>query len=715
MSPTFTNDLYNDFYKMFNPISPASKVLIPLLDALDWKGNNSKIIEALSGDYESMDINALMETMANLKFKHAKFKKMNGAALDIRTLPILFVSNDNILLVLNIDEHHALIYDTNQSLYINKLLKELSGDAYLFQHAEEKKDSLVHQQNNWFNKLIIRFKDSFKMMTLLTFMMTLLDLLIPFFIIIIYSQIGQANDLSTLLITYLGVLIYISSSFALSSIRNRIINYISTRMGTIISLQTFTRLLYLSPSYTETASLSAQINRIKDFENLKRFVTSGIFINLLELIFSIIYVIAIFIIGGWIGFIPIITLIVTIGMGHVMRPFHKIKMENRVDSASERQQNLIELLRNTDEIKISGQKQHWYNRFKKITADNIYDVYQLGNYVSFSNNISFFITNASVLLIIYGGVLQVFNGRMNSGSLIGIILLYWKVLRSIRGAFSLSVQISGLQKSIAQINRFMKLPQDNSIKTDMATSKRVKGNVKFMDVSIRYNQTSKPALNNINFDVTPGEIVGLRGHDGAGKTTILKLILGMYKHQGGRILLDNINIKQLEPLSLRRSISYAPEKDIMFTGTLRQNIRFFNPSISDDSIRSLMNKTGLQTYMEYFGYTLDTDFSEQDIRNASMAFKKLFNLTRLLTREVNLYLLDEPENYLSQKELQHFMETIKVLAKEKNASVIIASKEPLIFNSCDKVIALNQGRILKAKKNKSIKKGVCANEKATAL
>ncbi len=713
MPTTNPSDLHSDFYHLFDPTTHAAKVLIPLLDALNWQGDNSKIMESISTEFDMMDIEALLETMANLRFQHQEFKKLNGLSLESHMLPVLFVTDTGFYLVLNIGDKQAFIYDTEQCLYLNIPLDTLHGTAYVFQHAEENKETLIHQQNNWFNKLIYRFKDSFKLMIGITFIMTLLDLLIPLFIIIVYNQISNASGAQTLSITYIGVLIYVGASYTLSHIRATLTNYISTRMGAIISLQTFTRLLYLSPSYTETASISAQINRIKDFENLKRFVTSGVFINIIELIFSAIYILTIFSIGGWIGVIPIVTLFLVIGLGYLMRPFHKIKMEKRVDSSSERQQNLIELLKNTDEIKISGQKQYWFERYKTITGENIYDTYNLGNYVNMSNSLSYFITNASVLMVIYGGVLQVFNGHMNIGSLIGVILLYWKILRSIRGAFSLSVQVNGLKKSIAQINRFMKLPQDSNLKTDMTASKTIQGHISFTDVSIRYNQTAKPALININFKAKPGQIIGLSGHDGAGKTTILKLILGMYKPHGGRILLDNINIKQLEPLKLRRSISYAPERDILFTGTIRENFRYFNPSISDSSINMLMLKTGLDDYMSFFGYTLDTEFTNKDIANASMAFKKLFNLTRLLTRDVQLYLIDEPENYLSQDELLKISNVIIELAKHKNATVIIASKEPKVLQSCDELLTLNQGKIQKPKRSK--KERGKLDEEATSI
>lgn len=698
MTPASTNEFYSDFYKLFNPKTPEAKILLPLLDALNWQGDNSSIIQSLAQDSEAMSIESLIETMANLNFRHYQLKKVKGKLIDPRTLPLLLINNNHCLLILKIDNDHAFVFNGDRGIYSNISLKKLHGTAFIFQYADDIKESLIHQQKNWFNKLIFRFKDSLLSMTLLTLLMTLLDLVIPIFIIIIYDQIAKYDNQQALLITYLGVLIYTASSYTLGYIRSLIINYMSTRMGAIISLQTFTRLMYLSPSYTETASISAQINRIKDFENLKRFVTSGIFINILELLFSIIYVVAIFLIAGWLGFIPIITLIIVVGLGLVMRPFHKIRMERASESSAERQQNLIELLKNTDEIKSSGQQAHWIKRNRHIASINIFDRYQLSDYVNQSNSLSYFITNASVLVVIYGGVLQVFDGKMSMGALIGVILIYWKVLSCIRGAFSLSVQVNGLIKSIGQINRFMKLPQDNNLKTNMRSTNDLNGHILFKDVSIRYNQTSKPALFNVNFTANPGEIIGLSGHDGAGKTTILKLILGMYKPQGGRILLDGINLKQLEPLSLRRSISYAPEKDTIFSGTIRENFKYYNPTISDESIEKLISKTGLQSYMTLFDYTLDSYLSEDEIQYASMSFKKLFNLTRVLSRETKIYLVDEPENYLSPNELKIIMSCFEDQSKENNATIIISTKDPQLLAKCNQVIFLNQGRISPQKK-----------------
>lgn len=678
----------------FNPQTDIGKILIPLLDALNWQGDNKKVEEIINIQENELDLESLIEVMANLNFKYFKIRNVKGRDLDGRCLPILLMTNGSPYLVVRIIEKDALIYDAEQGVYRQVLLQNLKGEAYIFQYADNLTDSLIQPQEKWFHKFIYRFRKILINLAVLTLLITLLDLLLPLFVILIYDRILFAKSLEPLLITLAGIAIYMISSYMLTGIRARVLTYLTVRMGSIISLETFTRLMYLSPSYTESTSVNSQISRVKDFENIKSFVSSGNLISLFDLIFSTLYIAVIFILGGWIGVIPIITLLLLLFVGFIMRPFHKMKMATVSEASSLKQQSLIEVLRYTSDIKLYGSNKHWFNRLKTIHSNQILSQYELSNYASLTNNISYFITNASVLVMIYFAVFQVFDGRMSTGALIGILMLYWKVVNSIRTVFSLVVQVNGLLKSVAQINRFMKLPQDSLLKTSMTETKDIRGLVKFTDVSIRYNSNANPALLNINFSNEPGKIMGITGHNGAGKTTILKLILGMYKPQGGRITIDNANIKQLEPLSLRKSISYACEKDLILSGTIRDNFKSYNPSITDEEIMEIVNRTGLSHTFEKYAFDLETVVDDRILNSMPPQFKKLLNLARMLARDSKLYLIDEPENHLDRDEIANIMVIIKELAEYKGAGVIISTKSEQILEACDNILTLNQGRLV---------------------
>lgn len=678
----------------FSPKTPDAKILVPLLDALNWQGDRNKLGEVLESNADFMKTDELLEILLSLNFRNYKVKKFRGKDLDERTLPILLVNKNQHLILMSLDDRVVLVYDANLGVYKQMELHSLKGEAYVFKYAEELSDSLLQAQDKWFSKLIYRFKKTFFHIGILTLLITLLDLMLPLLVILIYDRVLTANSVKPIFYVTVGLLIYTVSTYTLNSMRSQSLNYVSTRLGSIISLQTFTRLMYLSPSYTETASINSQISRIKDFEGIKNFVVNGHLISVFDLMFSFVYLIAIFMMGGFIGVIPILTLFVLIVVGTTMRPLHQLKMSRVSENGSMKQQNLMELLKNTEEVKTSGSTEFWMERFKKQNSAQIMSNYELGDYISLTNNFSYFITNASVLLVIYIGVLQVFSGQLTTGALIGILMLYWKIIGSIRTAFGLSVQINALLKSIAQINRFMKLEQDSDLRTSMTPAKDIKGYVRFVDVSIRYRSESAAALLNVNFINKPGEILGITGHDGSGKSTILKLILGMYKPQAGRIIIDNVNIKQIEPLSLRKSIAYTPEKDQLVIGAIRDNFLCYNPNLSDAEISELIDQVGLQKYFNQFGLTLESMLDAHSIEALPMDVKKLLNLARMLGRKANLYLIDEPENYLNQESLFRVIELMRRLAKHQDASVIISTKNAEVMKICDHMIALNQGRIV---------------------
>lgn len=672
-------------------------VLTPLIDALNWQGSEDRLHQSMIHSFDRMTLNDLIETMANLNFGHDRIKSVKGRHIDQGVLPALYITRDKVLLILGMDGNDFLIYDADQGIYTNESLKAERGDLFLFKYVGDRDDSLLKTQNNWFTKLMIRFKKSLLQLTGITLLMTLLDLVVPIIVMMLYDQISSVSGLKGFLLLLLAVSIYFFATMSFGYIRGTIINYISVRMGNIISHQTFRRLMYLSPHYTETTPVSSQISRIKDFENLKRFTNSVIFSGVLELTFSVIYIIAIFVLGGWIGVIPIVTFIVVIALGLIMRPFHKVNMEGASEARNQWQQHLIELLRNGNDIKTSGIADHWLRRAEQLSGKSILQSYKQSKVVFLSNSLAYFLTNGSVVVLVYGGVNQVFDGHMTTGALIGSILLYWKVLSSIRSSFSLSVQINGLKRTIQQINRFMKLPQDNHYQSNKSSINHIKGSVQFKNVSLRYNQGSDPALISAEFSVGPGEIFGISGHDGSGKSTIFKIILGMYNPQVGRVTLDGQNIKQFEPLVLRQSIAYSSDRDMIFTGTIRENFKYFSGSVTDDEIMDAITTIGLASYMIRYDFKLDTYLDEQMVNNLSPSFKKLFCLARMLTRKVNLYLLDEPENFLTPNELERVMMVIRDLSKYQGATVMIASQNDKILKMCHRTTALNQGRMRERK------------------
>ncbi len=675
----------------FEPKVATARLLIPLLDALGWKGEQSRLVEALPENPNYLDINGVKETLANLNFKTHHLKNTGVDKIDKRIVPCILINKDKSYLIIRNDSNRCLIYDGDDGKYLYADNKDLQGDVYIFKFVSDSRDSILGPKKEWFTKLIKRFMPAFVPVLLLTLLITLMDLATPLFIMLFYDNILKTGSHSILVLLGSGVIIFLLSGFALKELKMNLMNFLSIRIGNIVTNESFYRLMYLSPAYTETASINSQIARIKDFESIKEIFINGTLNAFFELIFLFIYIIAIIYLGGIIGVVPIVVLFVLLPVGFILRPFNKIHIENSTDLLYAKQQNTVDILNNLREIRVTGTKDAWIERNDKATGEYIMANLKTAAFSNTVNHITFFLTTLSGIIVVYMAVMAVISGKLSSGALIAVFMLFWRTVYPVRNVFSSIIQIFGIQKSVGQINRFMMLPQDNSPDSGMISVADVKGEVDFIDVSLKYTKESHAVLLNFNLKVDPGKIVAITGHDGAGKTSILKLILGMYKPQAGRILIDNTNLNQFEPISLRRSISYSQERSGVLSGTIIEHFKHFNHNLNIENILKIADLTGLKPFLDYLPSGLTHYIDKAELRTYDSEFIKLLNITGTFYKKSGLYLFDEPENELCKENILKVSSALKELRKK--AGVIVVTKSDDFLAVADKVVYIDKGRV----------------------
>ena len=288
------------------------------------------------------------------------------------------------------------------------------------------------------------------------------------------------------------------------------------------------------------------------------------------------------------------------------------------------------------------------------------------------------------------GVVLVLEEEISPGAIIACFMLIWRILSPLNTVFNVFTQLDQINKSIAQLDELMKLPLEDKPESKAISRSTLYGKIKFSKVSLRYSQESQPALINIDFEVKQGSIVQLVGPTGSGKTTIFKLIMDMYTPQVGRIFIDNMNIRQIDHLLLRRSISYLTDESHFVQGTIGQNLLLVKPSATPEELERALEKAALLDEVNAFKDGLATKIKENNIGHFSNAFKKRFGLCRSFLRASNIMLLDSPDKGLTPEQNDIIIKNIAEL-KGKN-TVLIASENIKFFDIADKVIWLDEGR-----------------------
>lgn len=668
-----------------------ARCLLPLLDALGWRGDQARLFEAMPHLPEQMNVVDLLNTLANLKFAGSE-SAVALDQIDHRLLPCLFLPDNGAALVLvAASDEGILAFDGSTGEYRQVEKTPLAGRAVFFKPIGRTARSLLKQQPGWFRQVLLRFRQVLVHAIVLSLVISVLTMIAPLFVGFIYDGALISGSPEKQIYLGIGMLFFVIADAGFRLLRSQLFLFVSTRLGNIVSNEVFRRLLFMPPAFTETANVGAQIARLKDFDTVRTFFASPALVALFELPFTSVLLVAVALLGGWIVLVPIVAMLVFIAFAAMLLPEVRRTNAATAQSGSDKQAFTLEMLANLRPLQYTGATRRWLERYRQLSATAAVEQLASARITALINSVSYALVMLGGVVTLTIGINEVIGGKMSIGALVACMMLVWRILAPLGTGFSLFTQIGRIGKSVDQVNRMMNIGLENRQESTLSEGRQAMGRVAFSDVSIRYSPDSPPALLGINFSIEPGETIAIVGHDGAGKTTILKLILGLYTPQAGRVLLDNVNVRQLDPVSLRTSIAYAPKTDYLFYGTLRQNLQFANYSASEHAIQQALDQAGLSTDIYRLEEGINTRVKNVNLTQFSSSFQKRLSLARVFLRNSRLILLDEPETGLASAEVSGILN--QLTERKGEATVVIATHDPSFFWIADKILWLENGRV----------------------
>ena len=425
--------------------------------------------------------------------------------------------------------------------------------------------------------------------------------------------------------------------------------------------------------------------------NLSRHFFSGqTFVSIIEIPFVLILVAALFAIAGPVAYIPLGAGVLLIIFGLLIRSSVKRISEEGAKAAVKKQDIILEILTYQEKIKEIGMEERWLQEFRSISAETAMTSIRSSKLISLITVFSKSIVTMSALATISVAVVRVVGGEMSSGALMASMILVWRVLGPMRSSFSVIVQLEKIRKSVAQLDRLMVMPLEHENAPTIYPQTASDGSIQFQQVSFRYSSEATPALLGINFEVLTNETVVILGHDGAGKTTISKLISSLYHPQTGRVTVNKMNVKQLDPIIMRKSLAIVPEIDSLFYGTIEQNLLLGNPVAEIEEIKSILIQLGIMEEIKKLPGELNHRLTPSNMQRLSNSMKKRLCIARALLRDSTIIILDQPEKHMNPSEQRWLQGLLKELSVYKTVVMLTNNSEYLPL--ADKVLLLNQGR-----------------------
>ena len=674
-------------------ISPYAACIIPLLNALGWRSYQRELIEALPHYVDRIDLVDLRNLLVTLGYESDE-SRVTLEKVNADMFPALFVSDENEVLVITEKRDELFsFYDSRKRISNEDKIGHMRGSIFFFTDTRPTHALPISSQNseNWFGDTVSHFRKLIKHLLAMTFILNIIALAVPLFIMVVYDNVIGARSTSSLPFLIGGLSVALGVELLLRVLRSKTMGMVAGRLDYIIGVETLKKLLHLPPQLTERASVSSQLSRLKQFESIRDLFSGSAASLILELPFVIFFIFVLALLAGEIAIVPIVMVIVYSLLSLYWYPKLSKDLKHAGQARTARQRMLMDTFLGLRELKALGAEYAWMENFREVSGQAMSASYKTAMKHSVINSVSQSLMTLAGIAVLTIGTLKVMNGDITIGILIAVMALLWRVLSPLQGICLSVLQIDQVVQSIKQLNQLMKLNTEVVDSKTELMMPEIEGNIRFDRVSFRYGPKSDAALLGVSLDIKPNEFVAVVGGNGSGKSTILKLIAGMYRAQSGALAIDGTDVRQFNAADLRRLIAYVPQKPSLFRGTIAQNLRLTNPLATDKEIVNAAREADVLEAIKALPKGFNTVVGELSSAKLSASLVHGICLARAYIRKAPILLLDEPAESIDMVSDRRL---IKQLTERKGKqTIIMVSHRPSHIQLADKAVILAEGMV----------------------
>jgi ATP-binding cassette subfamily C protein LapB len=580
----------------------------------------------------------------------------------------------------------------SKTVPLEELESAYSGDALYFKPAYKFDDNTRpgDSDSHWFWSVIRKSRGIYSEVLVASLLVNLFALVTPLFIMNVYDRVVPNQAVETLWVLASGVMIVFLFDFVMKSLRGYFIDVAGKRADILLSSRTFSRVMDIQMS-ARPRSVGSFANNLQEFDSFREFFTSTTLIAIIDLPFTLLFILIIYMVGGAVAWVPLVAIPLIVGVGIlIQRPLQKLINKSFTESARKHAM-LVETLTGLDTVKgIRAEgviQQKWEGFNARIARLGLRSRLLSLSAVNFAQVVQ----QLATVAVVVAGVYQIIAGNLSVGGLIACTILTGRALAPMAQIASILTRYHHSMAAFSTINSIMGLPVERPEGHKFLHRPSLQGNVEFRNVTFAYEDQQIPALSNVSFTIEKGEKVGIVGRMGSGKTTLQRLIINFYRPVDGAILMDGTDMNQIDPTELRRNIGYVPQEIVLFNGSIRDNIVIGSPQSDDESVLRATSMSGLDEFVNQHPHGYDLQVGERGA-NLSGGQRQAIAIARALLNDPPILLLDEPTNAMDNTTESNFLLRLAPVLQDR--TLILVTHKASMLKLVDRLIVLNEGRIV---------------------
>ncbi|MGE4011158.1 MAG: type I secretion system permease/ATPase [Alphaproteobacteria bacterium] len=545
-------------------------------------------------------------------------------------------------------------------------------------------------EKSWFWGTLRSFWRVYAQVALAALFVNLFAIALPLFTMNVYDRVVPTQGVSTLWVLVVGVFTIFVFEFILRMLRGYFVDSAGRSADVIMSSLIFQQVLGIRMA-SRPPSAGAFANQLREFETLRDFFTSATMVAMIDLPFLVLFIAIVFIIGGPIAFVPLAAVPIVIICGLILHiPMTRVVQKSARESA-QKHALLVESIVGLETIKslgAEGRTQRNWERFVGVTSKSALKVRTLSTLATFITN---FTTQLASVAVVIVGVYLIFEGHLTVGALIACTMLTGRAMAPLSQVAAIMTRFNQSMVSLRTLDKVMQTPIERPQGKNFVHRPVLSGEIEFKDVQFKYPNQEIAALDGVSFHIKPGERVGIIGKIGSGKSTIEKLILGLYAPESGSVRIDGIDLQQIDPADLRRNIGYVSQDIFLFFGSVRDNIAIGVPHVDDAAILRAARLSGVDNFISKHPLGFDLQVGERG-EHLSGGQRQSIAIARAMVRDPRILVLDEPTSAMDKGSEDWFIARLKEYLENK--TLVVVTQRVSLLALVDRLIVMDGAKVV---------------------
>ncbi|MEJ2059480.1 MAG: type I secretion system permease/ATPase [Gammaproteobacteria bacterium] len=617
-------------------------------------------------------------------------------------LPAVLLLKDEqacVLSEINPMSGHAVIIEPEtgigeQKVSLARLEHEYLGYAVFVKpehHFDQRApDVLAPPTRHWFWGTLARSWRIYRDVLVASFLINLFALASPLFLMNVYDRVVPNNAVETLWVLVIGVSLVYGFDLLMRGLRSYFIDVAGKKADVALSAMIFEKVMGIRME-ARPVSVGAFANNLSEFESVRNFITSGTVAILVDLPFTLLFLAVIAAISLKVVLIPLAGIPIIVVYGLMVQAPLRDAVDKSFRAAALKNATLVESLIGMEVVKTLGAEGILQRRWEQAVGFISRWGARARLLTNSVANAAIFVQQLATVGVVAASVYLIADAQMSMGGLIAVVILTSRAMAPMGQVVNLAAHYHQAKAALKTLNSIMNMPVERAAGQSFVSRPRLDGAIEFDEVAFSYPGQSTQALRKISFKVKPGEHVGIIGRTGSGKTTIEKLVLGLYSPTGGAVRIDGVDVRQLDPAELRRNIGYVPQDPMLFYGTVRENILFGSPYVDDRSMIRAAENAGVSEFVDRHPLGYDMPLGERG-EGLSGGQRQSMMIARALLHDPPVMLMDEPSNSMDNGTEFQLKQRLAELIKGK--TFLLVTHRASLLGLVDRLLVVDNGMIV---------------------